>query len=127
MLPNKSDALLDEAKYLYLRALSEPKDNSLVLVVEEAIVNRSRDMHLEADSTLPRALRDSGILERAHPIESTDACKAFRLYWKHYVAYLVTEELVGSNGRGYDDEVYSGRLLRLYTRSHFLDHLARAN
>lgn len=30
---------LDSAKYLYLRELSEPRDNSLRLVVQEAVVN----------------------------------------------------------------------------------------
>jgi hypothetical protein len=34
-------ALLDSAEYLYLRELSEPRDNSLQLVVQEAVVNRS--------------------------------------------------------------------------------------
>jgi hypothetical protein len=42
----------------------------------------------------------------------------------HYVAYFVTEEMVGSCG-SYDDEKFSGKLLRAYTKSHFLDHLAR--
>jgi len=122
---NENLALLDNVKYLYLRALSEPSDNSLVLVVEEATINRSRNLNLEADSRLSSVLRETGILESAYPIESTEACRAFKLYWKRYAAYLVTEELVGSNGRGYDDEVYAGKLLRLYTKSHFLDHLAR--
>jgi len=30
---------LDSAEYLYLRELSEPRDNSLRLVVQEAVVN----------------------------------------------------------------------------------------
>jgi len=30
---------LDSAKYLYLRELSEPRDNSLRLVIQEAVVN----------------------------------------------------------------------------------------
>lgn len=42
------------------------------------------------------------------------------------MAYLVTEELVGSNApNGYADEVYVGRILRVYTKSHFLDHIMR--
>ena len=38
--------------------------------------------------------------------------------------YLVTEECVGSCG-SYDDEIFSGKLFRVYTKSHFLEHLAR--
>ena len=50
----------------------------------------------------------------------------FEIHWKRCAAYLVTEELVGSNSvTGYDDENYTGKILRIYTRSHFLDHLAR--
>ncbi len=60
------------------------------------------------------------------PIESVEGCKTFSLSWKHYLAYLVTEELVGSNAlNGYADEVYTGKILRVYTKSHFLDHVMR--
>jgi len=45
----------------------------------------------------------------------------FELFWKRYAAYLVTEELVGSNSlTGYDDESYTGSILRVYTKSHSL-------
>jgi len=68
----------------------------------------------------------ANVLSGAHPIESVEGCKKFQLSWKHYLAYLVTEELVGSNApNGYIDEVYSGRILRVYTKSHFLDHIMR--
>jgi len=64
------------------------------------------------------------ILKDSSPIESTASCKSFELSWKYYIAYLVTEECVGSCG-GYDDEAYTGKLFRVYTKSHFLEHLAR--
>lgn len=38
------------------------------------------------------------ILKEAWPIEATEACTKFELAWGHYVAYLVTEESVGSCG-----------------------------
>lgn len=110
---------LNSVKYLYLRELSEPKDNSLRIVVDEAVANRSAQGPVRTD--LPELTR---ILKDSWPIESTQSCKAFELYWGHCIAYLVTEECVGSCG-GYDDEVYSGKLLRVYTKSHFLDHLGR--
>src|SRR5215813_12656670 len=109
---------LESVQYLYLRELSEPRDNSLKLVVEEAVVNRSgiATFHPELE----------GITKDASPIESVEGCRLFELYWKRYAAYLVTEELVGSNSvDGYEDESYTGRILRVYRRSHFLDHLAR--
>lgn len=62
----------------------------------------------------------------AWPIESIEGCKTFELYWNRYASYLVTEELVGSNAiGGYEDEVFSGTILRVYSKSHFLDHLER--
>src|ERR1700758_3079214 len=109
---------LNSVQYLYLRQLVEPRDNSLRLVVEEAVVNRAgvASFHPELEA----------ILKDASPIESVEGCRIFEIHWKRYAAYLVTEELVGSNSvTGYDDENYTGRILRMYTRSHFLDHLAR--
>jgi hypothetical protein len=111
---------LNEVKYLYLQMLSEPSDNSLRVVVQEAIVNRSAPL----PPPLPELPELAEICKDAWPIESIEGCKSFELYWKRYAAYLVTEEMVGSCG-GYDDEVYSGKLLRVYSKSHFLEHLAR--
>lgn len=110
---------LDSIKYLYLRELSEPRDNSLRIIVDEAVENRS------APSPVPPDLPElAEILKGSWPIESTKGCKSFELSWKHYIAYLVTDECVGSCG-SYEDEVYTGKLFRVYTKSHFLDHLAR--
>jgi len=107
-------------QYLYLRELSEPRDNSLRITVEEAVSNTSRVA--TADPTLLPELQN--LMKDAHPIETTDSCRTFEMTWKRYVAYLVTEECVGSCGK-YDDETFQGKLFRLYTKSHFLDHLLR--
>ena len=116
---DKAVAQLNSVKYLYLRGLSEPRDNSLRLIVEEAVLNHSGTVRPEYElPELTQLLRDGS------PIESIDGCRAFELYWNRYVAYLLTEELVGSCGK-YDDETYSGSLFRIYEKSHFLEHLAR--
>lgn len=111
--------LLDSAKYLYLRELTEPRDNSLRLVVQEAVVNPAGVIRSHPE--LPELAELS---KGASPIESTEACRSFELTWKHYVAYLVTQECVGSCGQ-YGDELFAGTLFRVYTKSHFLEHLAR--
>jgi hypothetical protein len=116
MLP---DFDLLNSKYLYLRELSEPRDNSLRLVVQEAIGNPGTLVHPHPE--LPELQE---ILKDGSPIESTDVCRTFELTWERYVAYLVTEECVGSCGRD-DDEIYTGKLFRVYTKSHFLEHLSR--
>ena len=113
---------LNSAKYLYLRGLrelSEPRDNSLRLVVQEAIVNP--DALVRSHPELPEL---EELSRSASPIESTDTCRTFEPTWEYYVAYLVTEECVGSCGQ-YDDEVFTGSLFRVYTKSHFLEHLGR--
>jgi hypothetical protein len=113
---------LNSVRYVDLREISEPDKrvfNAVRIVVEEAIVNEA----VMAVSDRPEL---ASILAGAHPIESVEGCKTFSLSWKHCLAYLVTEELVGSNAKnGYADEVYTGRILRVYTKSHFLDHVMR--
>jgi hypothetical protein len=111
---------LNSAKYLYLRELSEPRDNSLRLVVQEAVVNPAGSI----GSSYPELPELEEILGRSSPIESTDACRTFELTWKRYMAYLVTEEGVGSSGQD-ADEIYAGKLFRIYSKSHFLEHLSR--
>jgi len=108
---------LNSSKYLYLRELAEPKDNSLRITVDEAIANRVERLPASAPGS-------NDALKDYHPIEHTRDCKGFELTWKHYIAYLVTEECVGSCG-DYQDEMYTGKVFRVYSKSHFLEHLAR--
>jgi hypothetical protein len=85
---------LNSAKYLYLRELSEPRDNSLRMVVQEAVVHRDGVTRAPL-SDLPEL---TALLKDASPIESAGACRSFELTWNRYVAYLVAEECVGSCG-----------------------------
>lgn len=110
---------LNQVKYLYLRHISEPEDNSLRLLVEEGIADFTQVGSTQNSSSL-----FAEILKDALPIRSTGNCRAFELQWSRYVAYLVTEEIVGSGARN-EDEVYTGNVLRVYTKSHFLDYLSR--
>lgn len=121
MYPNPVVAArINEVDYLYLRTIREPRDNQLEIVVEEAALNGQK----RGTISLPGAPEIAEIMRGASPIESMPGCLMFRLYWKRYAAYLVTEEMVGSCGND-DGEMYDGRFLRLYTKSHFLDHLSR--
>lgn len=113
---------LNAVDYLYLEKLSEPRDNSLEIIVQQAKLNRPEPLELSTDGR-PGAAR---MKIEYSPIESVSGCMTFKLYWVRYAAYLVTEELVGSNASGgYEDEVFEGKLLRLYSKSHFLEHLTR--
>jgi hypothetical protein len=110
---------LNSVGYLCLRELSEPKDNSLRIVAEEAVANHSGKGRVQPG--LPGSAK---ILTEYSPMESMDGCRAFELFWRSDVAYLVAEKCVGSCGEP-TGETYTGTLFRVYTQSHFLDHLAR--
>jgi hypothetical protein len=106
---------IDSAAYLFLGRLFEPRDNQLTIVLQEAVANKVK--------TGPRTFAgvDFGDVT---PIEHTSDCRIFTLSWTSYVTYCVTEEMVGSCGE-YKDDVYTGRLLRQYSKSNFLSFLAK--
>jgi len=112
--------LLNQAEYYYLRGISEPRDNSLRLVIEQAALNREGKPE-DIPNELPEI---QAIKSDAFPIESIQGCKTFELIWDRYAAYLVTEELAGTGGFC-DEEVYEGKLFRVYSKSNFLNFLAR--
>lgn len=112
---------LNSVKYLYLRQLSEPTDNALRIVVQEAVENRPAPAR-QAITDSPELTE---ILKDAWPIETMEGCKTFELYWKSYAAYLVSEEMFGSIATGgRKDEVFTGKMLRVYSKSKFLDYFA---
>jgi len=110
---------LNSAKYLYPRELGEPRDNALRLVVQEAITTENA-----ADGFGAETPGVAELMTNFQSIESTEECRSFELSWRHYVTYSVTEEMVGSCGQ-YDDESFSGKLFRVYSKSHFLERLGR--
>jgi hypothetical protein len=97
MSNNPEFDFLNSVKWLYLREVSEPKDNSLRIVVEEAVANRSAQGPARTD--LPKLTE---ILKDSWPIESTERCKAFELCWGALRRISGHRECVGSCG-GYDD------------------------
>lgn len=102
------------ASIFFLRKIEEPKDNSLRLVIEEA----KSDGPPEDIEILPDKV-NCGLW----PIESDSSCPAFELVWPWYVAYSVRNESFCALDK---EEVWEGRLFCLYSKSHFLDYLARA-
>jgi hypothetical protein len=104
--------LLDSCHSLFLQEIGEPQENVLRLLLVEA--ERSD----EAES-----MQVGGtIIEDLHRVQATDRTRAFELIWTQYVVYAVTNESFGSpNGEETED---SGRLLRCYSQSPFLDYVA---
>ena len=105
---------IDACKYLFLRELGEPEENSLRLVIEEA----KADGPPEDFEVWP-----GKIIQGTRPIESDWTCRAFELVWPTYVSYSVRNESFCTPDEA---EAWEGRLFCLYTKSHFLDYVARA-
>ncbi len=105
---------IDACKWIYLRDIGEPEENSLRVVVEEA----KAEGPPEDIEVLPGKV-SSGL----RAIESDWTCRAFELVWPSYVAYSVRNESFCSEDKV---EQWEGRLFCLYSKSHFLDYVARA-
>jgi hypothetical protein len=108
---NSSD--VDSCRYLYLRELTEPRDNALSVIVDEGLIGEPEDV------VLPGGVPLNG----SSPIEVTPASRAFELSWPSYVAYSVrNESFCVPDG----SEEFQGQRLCRYSRSHYLDFVARA-
>lgn len=104
---------LDECAYLDLTGISEPGQSSLRLVVEEM-----------QESFESEELEIGGVnLGESRKIEHTQSCRVFEVTWETYISYAVVNE---SYARVKNDEVYEGRLVRVYSKSDFLEHIRQA-
>lgn len=101
---------IDSAQYLYLRSISEPVDNVLNLVIEEAgASSEPKDIQI-VNTTIPE-VRD---------IVSDEDSRAYELVFANYISYSVTNEAYSILDAA---EVRTGRLFCVYSKSHFLDHV----
>ena len=78
---------IDTCEYLFLRELSEPKENSLRLLVEEA-----KPGVLTVPITVGEVEFGQG-----RPVHSTEECRLFEIFWDSYVAYSARNELYAKN------------------------------
>ena len=106
--------LIDTCKWIYLQEIGEPEDNSLRLVIDEA----KADGPPEDIEVLP-----GKVISGTRAIESDSTCRTFELFWPWYVSYSVRNESFCTLDK---EEVCEGRLFCLYSKSHFLDYVARA-
>jgi hypothetical protein len=94
-------------KYLYLDRLYEEKDLELCVVVDEAKILGGESKPFENAS-------------QYGSIVSDHTCKKYRIIFKNYLAYLVTNEIVAREDK---EEQFTGTLLRTYSKSKFLDYM----
>ena len=103
---------INHCRYLYLSQISEPRDNSLRVLIEEARA-----------SGIPEEIVIAGVpISGTQSVISDPTCAAFELFWDTYIAYSVrNESFVSSN----DYERFEGRLFCVYSVSHYLDYISK--
>jgi len=104
---------IDRHTYLYLTEISEPEDNVLRLVIEEARPSGEPEDMKIGDVTLPGT----------RFIISDESCYAYEVIFSSYVAYSVrNESYVGQD----ESEEFTGRQFCVYSKSRFLDYVRAA-
>jgi hypothetical protein len=99
-------------KYCYLATLSEPEDNCLRIVLEEA----------RADGPVVEHGRDGRKLAfPAKAIETTPGCARFEIHFDSYIAYAVRDE---SYAQYTERDAFEGVYAQIYSQSLFLDFVS---
>lgn len=109
----KDLADLDTCHSLFLCEIGEPEQNCLRLLIEDAFV-------LPQEATIRFGNSE---ITGGRPVESTENSRLFEVTWNNYVAYNVANESYSTRT---ESEEFSGRLARLYSKSHFLEYISRA-
>ncbi len=103
---------IDRIKYLFLTRIGEPKDNALVLGIQEGLLGPPEDLDILGVK-----------LENTRPINVKKGSRGFAIYFDRYVAYSVRNE---SYTVFAEDEEWKGVTFREYQRSHYLNFIAAA-
>jgi len=106
-------AEIDSCYSLLVREITEPKENSLRLMIEEAFV-------LPEEVTVAVGGTE---ITGGHPVRSVEGSRLFEIIWDFYVAYSVRNESYVARD---ESEEFLGRFARIYSKSHFLDYVSRA-
>lgn len=103
---------VDGCEYLFLSGISEPEENGLILLVHEGL-----------PAGEPETLQvGTGSIKGIIPIDITAQSRAFELRWPLYISYAVRNESFCTWDGA---EEWVGLAFRIYTRSKFLDFVAR--
>jgi hypothetical protein len=106
-------AEIDSCHSLFLREITEPRENSLRLLMEEAFV-LAKEVTVAVGGTE---------IAGGHPVRSVEGSRLFEIIWDSYVAYSVRNESYVTRD---ESEGFLGRFARIYSKSHFLDFVSRA-
>lgn len=107
---------INSHKYLFLDKLVEENDLELVMFIEEARTDEDTDEDL-------KDILDFAPSTKISPIISDEKCKRYKIIFKDYLIFTVTNE---SFDIGDENENFEGKLFRKYTRSKFLEYIQHA-
>ena len=106
---------ISACKYLYVRDIREPHDNTLRLLVEEAKALEHSTPQAPPD-VMPEVAR---LWTNSAPIESDSSCKLFQIIWSSYLSYVVSNETYCLPSAA--PEIWTGYLFREYRWSYLLE------
>ncbi len=107
LLTNLIDQI-NSHKWLYLNRLYEERDLELCMIIDEAKIQGGQLETFENASAYGAIVSD-------------ETCTKYKIVFKNYVAYCVTNETCAGSGLG---EQFTGTMFRTYSKSQFLDYIA---
>ena len=105
---------INSHKYIFLGEISEPEDNVLRLVIEEAKVAEDEES-IEVLGQELNGLRS---------IDVSDDSNIYEVIFDSYIGYSVINESYACNS---EDDEWEGRLFCIYNESEFLKYLSKAS
>ncbi len=108
-------AQIDSHFGLFLVHLIQAGDNELVLFLHEARVNSEEIKELKFNEATAHE-----VTLKTNPIQSDESSKKYKVTFRDFLVYQTAEEssLAWSN-----DEVFTGKLFRIFSKSRYLDQV----
>ena len=103
---------INSAKSLFLLNIEEPRDNQILLIIQETTVSDNEEY-------IPIGGKSLGPVKR---IIVDEQCTKYSLFFNSYAAYIVVNE---SFALWDESEEWSGKLLRIYSKSNFLEYIRK--
>jgi hypothetical protein len=106
---------IDACEWIFAREISEPRENVLRIVVQEATVSQVEEPIQVGRQTIT-----------GRRVRSNASHRMFEVLWERYIAYSVLNESFSTvDPEGTIRE--SGKRFRVYLKSSFLEHIERSS
>ena len=119
---NNAISAIQSCEFLSLHSISELEEGGVRLVIHEAKTGGPVNAEILDSEPLAEVKK---ILAQSNAIVHGQGCRVFTLTWEDYIGYCVENESFALPEP--DTSEYDGRLLRVYTKSVYLDFIARSS